>query len=168
MTSRVFVIIEFAVWSVCTLVGGCTKNILLVVMFMRPPLWSTSEWAEMYCVSCEVRNEFIYVTSCTRPRVAVANSWSIRSRRLPMSEAEPISTSEFAICIWRHIFYAMRELYISHPSAVDDGAQAVEMVPSNARQMRLMSQCLWVDNIFLRLSHNHSLTFPFSRFTNGP
>jgi hypothetical protein len=29
---------------------------------------------EMYCVSCEVRAEFIYVTSGTRPRVAVALS----------------------------------------------------------------------------------------------
>jgi hypothetical protein len=29
---------------------------------------------EMYCDSCEVRTEFIYVTSCTRPRVAVALS----------------------------------------------------------------------------------------------
>jgi hypothetical protein len=29
---------------------------------------------EMYCVSCEVRTGFIYVTSCTRPRVAVALS----------------------------------------------------------------------------------------------
>jgi hypothetical protein len=59
-----------------------------------------------------------------------------------------MSTFESAICIWRHIFSAMCELYISHSSVVDDGAQAVEMVTSNARQMRLMSQCLWVYNIF--------------------
>jgi hypothetical protein len=37
--------------------------------------WSVSGYiTEIYCASCEVQTEFIYVTSCTRPRVAVAPS----------------------------------------------------------------------------------------------
>jgi hypothetical protein len=35
---------------------------------------------EMYCVFCEVRTEFIYITSCTRPRVAVAHSGEMEEK----------------------------------------------------------------------------------------
>jgi hypothetical protein len=70
-----------------------------------------------------------------------------------------MSTFESDRCIWRNISSAMCELYISHSSAVDDGAQAVEMVPSNARQMRIMSQCLWVYNIFADPSSVHIYRF---------
>jgi hypothetical protein len=63
---------------------------------------------------------FYMNTSCTRPPVAVANSWSIHRRRMPMYAVEPVSTSESVICIRLHIFYAKCELYIFHPIVVED------------------------------------------------
>jgi hypothetical protein len=37
---------------------------------------------EMYCASCKVRSEFIFVTSCTRPRVAVAHSGEMEEKEV--------------------------------------------------------------------------------------
>jgi hypothetical protein len=45
--------------------GGGRVNVYFLLVFDRPPLWFSgqSSWhtTEMYCVSCEVQTEFIYV-----------------------------------------------------------------------------------------------------------
>jgi hypothetical protein len=83
-----------------------------------------------------------------------------------------MSTFESALYIWRNISSAMCESYISHSSVVEDGAQAVKMVPSNARQMRLMSQCLWVYklfccSIFCAYTVNRHCSIPHEMHTNA-
>jgi hypothetical protein len=67
---------------------------------------------------------------------------------MPMYAAEPVSTLEFDICILLHILYAKRELCILNPIVVDEFSSEVAIVGRNALEMRLMSQCLRVDNTF--------------------